>query len=178
MSQVPQEASEYTPQIHFPNALKRRMAILHCWKCCSQHRWLPSYFHHEGCRSPILKYVLVCLNDLRCEYDKDTKYRSQCPRRITDHFDQADTSSLPQRQSTICELTFPTTVLAVRMNRKRLVVILEDQIYLYDISNMKLLYTIETSPNPNGIQHAPIVSLPTNPSQPYVRSHHPWKIAI
>ena len=56
-----------------------------------------------------------------------------------------------QRQSTICELTFPTTVLAVRMNRKRLVVILEDQIYLYDISNMKLLYTIETSPNPNGM---------------------------
>ena len=56
-----------------------------------------------------------------------------------------------QRQSTICELTFPTTVLAVRLNRKRLVVILEDQIYLYDISNMKLLYTIETSPNPNGL---------------------------
>ena len=56
-----------------------------------------------------------------------------------------------QRQSTICELTFPTTVLAVRMNRKRLVVILEDQIYLYDISNMKLLYTIETSPNPTGM---------------------------
>ncbi|KAL2051708.1 hypothetical protein ABVK25_008122 [Lepraria finkii] len=56
-----------------------------------------------------------------------------------------------KRQSTICELTFPTTVLAVRMNRKRLVVILEDQIYLYDISNMKLLYTIETSPNPNAI---------------------------
>ena len=60
-------------------------------------------------------------------------------------------SDITQRQSTICELTFPTTVLAVRMNRKRLVVVLEDQIYLYDISNMKLLYTIETSPNPNGI---------------------------
>ena len=59
-----------------------------------------------------------------------------------------------QRQSTICELTFPTTVLAVRMNRKRLVVVLEDQIYLYDISNMKLLYTMETSPNPHGtLQH-------------------------
>ena len=56
-----------------------------------------------------------------------------------------------QKDSTICELTFPTTVLAVRMNRKRLVVILEDQIYLYDISNMKLLYTIETSPNPSGM---------------------------
>ncbi|KAI9873546.1 MAG: autophagy protein [Pleopsidium flavum] len=56
-----------------------------------------------------------------------------------------------KRHSTICELTFPTTVLAVRLNRKRLVVVLEDQIYLYDISNMKLLYTIETSPNPNAI---------------------------
>ncbi|MCJ1360305.1 MAG: autophagy protein [Icmadophila ericetorum] len=56
-----------------------------------------------------------------------------------------------KRQSTICELTFPTTVLAVRLNRKRLVVVLEDQIYLYDISVMKLLYTIETSPNPNAI---------------------------
>ncbi|KAI9705502.1 MAG: autophagy protein [Candelina mexicana] len=56
-----------------------------------------------------------------------------------------------KRQSIICELTFPTTVLAVRLNRKRLVVVLEDQIYLYDISNMELLYTIDTSPNPNAI---------------------------
>jgi autophagy-related protein 18 len=55
-----------------------------------------------------------------------------------------------QRDSTICELTFPTTVLAVRLNRKRLVIVLEDQIYLYDIQTMKLLYTIETSPNPMG----------------------------
>ncbi|THC97872.1 hypothetical protein EYZ11_002623 [Aspergillus tanneri] len=56
-----------------------------------------------------------------------------------------------KRQSTICELTFPTTVLAVKLNRKRLVIVLEDQIYLYDIQTMKLLYAIETSPNPNAI---------------------------
>ncbi|KAI4202750.1 MAG: hypothetical protein LQ346_001912 [Caloplaca aetnensis] len=31
------------------------------------------------------------------------------------------------------------------------IVVLEDQIYLYDISNMKLVHTIETSPNPNAI---------------------------
>jgi len=55
-----------------------------------------------------------------------------------------------RRESTICELTFPTAVLAVKLNRKRLIVVLEDQIYVYDISNMKLLTTIETSPNPNG----------------------------
>lgn len=56
-----------------------------------------------------------------------------------------------KRQSTICEMTFSTTVLAVRLNRKRLVIVLEDQIYLYDIQTMKLLYTIETSPNPTAI---------------------------
>ncbi|KAI9809945.1 MAG: autophagy protein [Sarcosagium campestre] len=56
-----------------------------------------------------------------------------------------------KRETTICELTFPASILAVRLNRKRLAVVLEEQIYLYDISNMKLLYTIETSPNPNAI---------------------------
>lgn len=39
----------------------------------------------------------------------------------------------------------------MRLNRKRLAVVLEDEIYLYDISNMSLLYTIPTSPNPTAI---------------------------
>lgn len=39
----------------------------------------------------------------------------------------------------------------MRLNRKRLAVVLEDEIYLYDISNMALLQTIPTSPNPNAI---------------------------
>ncbi|CEI96330.1 Putative Autophagy-related protein 18 [Rhizopus microsporus] len=56
-----------------------------------------------------------------------------------------------KRQTTICELSFPTAILAVKMNRRRLIVVLEEQIYLYDISNMKLLHTIETNPNPNAI---------------------------
>ncbi|KAG0223216.1 autophagy protein [Actinomortierella wolfii] len=56
-----------------------------------------------------------------------------------------------KRQSTICELTFPTSILAVKLNRKRLIVVLEDQIYVYDISNMKLLHTIDTSPNPGAV---------------------------
>ncbi|KYK56054.1 protein-vacuolar targeting protein Atg18 [Drechmeria coniospora] len=56
-----------------------------------------------------------------------------------------------KRASIICELTFPSSVLAVRLNRKRLAVVLEEEIYLYDISNMSLLYTIPTSPNPFAI---------------------------
>lgn len=40
----------------------------------------------------------------------------------------------------------------MKLNRKRLVIVLEDQIYLYDIQTMKLLSTIDTSPNPNGTE--------------------------
>ena len=55
-----------------------------------------------------------------------------------------------KRQSTICEMTFRTAILAVRLNRKRLVVVLESELYIYDISNMQILATVQTSPNPNG----------------------------
>jgi autophagy-related protein 18 len=55
-----------------------------------------------------------------------------------------------KRLSTICELTFVSSVLAVKMNRKRLIVLIEEHIYIYDISNMKLLHTIDTIPNVNG----------------------------
>ena len=61
-----------------------------------------------------------------------------------------------KRQSTICELLFPTAILGVKLNRRRLVVILEEEIYIYDISNMKLLHTIETSPNPQGESHSEV----------------------
>ncbi|KAI1158317.1 protein-vacuolar targeting protein Atg18 [Nemania serpens] len=56
-----------------------------------------------------------------------------------------------KRGSVICELSFPSAVLAVRLNRKRLCVVLEDSIYLYDIANMSLLQRIDTSPNPAAI---------------------------
>lgn len=56
-----------------------------------------------------------------------------------------------QRASVICELTFRSAVLAVRLNRRRLAVVLEEEIYLYDIANMTLLYVISTSPNPAAI---------------------------
>ncbi len=58
-------------------------------------------------------------------------------------------------------------------------VILEDQIYLYDISNMKLLYTIETSPNPNGIGLFTInLASAANESQLYAVFLRPQKAVI
>lgn len=51
----------------------------------------------------------------------------------------------------ICELLFPSSILSVKLNRKTLVIVLEVEIYIYDISNMRLLHVIETTPNPEGV---------------------------
>ncbi|KAI7613406.1 WD repeat domain phosphoinositide-interacting protein, partial [Hortaea werneckii] len=56
-----------------------------------------------------------------------------------------------KRHSTICELTFHGMVVAIRMNRRRLAVVLEEIVFLYDISNMKLLHQQLTPLNPAGI---------------------------
>jgi autophagy-related protein 18 len=56
-----------------------------------------------------------------------------------------------KRNSTICELTFHGMVVALKMNRKRLVVVLEETVFMYDISNMKMLHSQLTPLNPSGI---------------------------
>lgn len=49
-----------------------------------------------------------------------------------------------KRKSTICELVFPHEVVDVVMNRKRMCILLEsDQIFIYDISCMRPLETID-----------------------------------
>lgn len=58
---------------------------------------------------------------------------------------------LTQRQSTICELVFPSAILGVRLNRRRLVAVLDAALHIYDISNMKILHAIDTGPNPKGL---------------------------
>jgi hypothetical protein len=55
----------------------------------------------------------------------------------------------------ICELLFPSSILSVKLNRKTLVIVLETEIYIYDISNMRLLHVIETTPNPEGMHIQP-----------------------
>lgn len=52
-------------------------------------------------------------------------------------------------QNTICDLIFPSTILLVKLSKHRMVVLLEEQIYIYDVMTMRLLHTIETSPNVN-----------------------------
>uniref|UniRef100_A0A8B9HI56 WD repeat domain, phosphoinositide interacting 1 n=1 Tax=Astyanax mexicanus TaxID=7994 RepID=A0A8B9HI56_ASTMX len=52
----------------------------------------------------------------------------------------------------ICNYSYSNTILAVRLNRQRLVVCLEESIYIHNIKDMKLLKTLlNTPPNPSGL---------------------------
>ncbi|XP_068631674.1 WD repeat domain phosphoinositide-interacting protein 2 isoform X2 [Battus philenor] len=52
----------------------------------------------------------------------------------------------------ICNYSYSNTILAVKLNRSRLVVCLEESLHIHNIRNMKLLHTIrDTPPNPRGL---------------------------
>ncbi|KAI5967130.1 ATG18 [Candida theae] len=53
--------------------------------------------------------------------------------------------------STICSLFFPTSILNIKLTNDYLVVVLESQLYIYEIKTMKLLQTIKTNSNPQGL---------------------------
>ncbi|KAL2936154.1 Autophagy-related protein 18b [Bienertia sinuspersici] len=48
-------------------------------------------------------------------------------------------------------LNFLTTVLSVRLNRLRLIVLLQDKTFIYDIDTLAILSTVDTVPNPKGL---------------------------
>ncbi|XP_051987261.1 WD repeat domain phosphoinositide-interacting protein 1-like isoform X1 [Xyrauchen texanus] len=52
----------------------------------------------------------------------------------------------------ICNYSYSNNILAVRLNRQRLVVCLEESIYIHNIKDMKLLKTLLSTPsNPSGL---------------------------
>ncbi|KAK2711078.1 hypothetical protein QYM36_012299 [Artemia franciscana] len=52
----------------------------------------------------------------------------------------------------ICNYSYRNSILAVRLNRSRLVVCLEESLYIHNIRDMKVLHTIgETPSNPKGL---------------------------
>ncbi|KAL6539659.1 hypothetical protein OROHE_011430 [Orobanche hederae] len=49
------------------------------------------------------------------------------------------------------ELNFLTSILAVRVNRKRLIVLLQEQIYIYDVNSLEIKRIVDTMPNLQGL---------------------------
>lgn len=57
-----------------------------------------------------------------------------------------------RRDKEITRLNYNSPVLSVKLNRRRLVVVLETEVFIYDITNMKQEHNIQkTPPNPKGI---------------------------
>jgi autophagy-related protein 18 len=129
------------------------------YKIFSLHPFGPCFFHHTpsvGIISLLYTTSLIALVSLGDE-------PGQSPRKLK----IINTS----RQSTICDLIFPSTILQVKLTKQNLIVLLEEQIYIYDITTMKLLHTIETSPNVNGLCTISDTSLLAYPSPPKTITH-------
>ncbi|MCL4124163.1 UNVERIFIED_CONTAM: hypothetical protein GTU68_019317, partial [Idotea baltica] len=57
-----------------------------------------------------------------------------------------------KKHSEICNYSYPNTILAVKLNRSRLIVCLEESLYIHNIRDMKVLHTIrDTPPNLSGL---------------------------
>ncbi|KAI6661068.1 hypothetical protein LOD99_13790 [Oopsacas minuta] len=57
-----------------------------------------------------------------------------------------------KKGSEICTYGYPNTILSVKLNRQRLLVVLEESLYIHNIKDMKVLHIIgDTPPNPLGI---------------------------
>ena len=54
-------------------------------------------------------------------------------------------------RASICEVAFKTVVLGVRLNRRRLVVILEARVHIFDMQDMSALHVVDTGHNPRGL---------------------------
>ncbi|KAI6106997.1 hypothetical protein EDD16DRAFT_1489487, partial [Pisolithus croceorrhizus] len=56
------------------------------------------------------------------------------------------------------ELLFHSSILAIKLNHKTLVIIVDTKIYICDISNALLLHITKTVPNPGG-EHGTYIDL-------------------
>ncbi|EDW30052.1 GL22534 [Drosophila persimilis] len=57
-----------------------------------------------------------------------------------------------KKQSEICNYSYANTILAVKLNRERLIVCLEESLYIHNIQDMKVVHTIRDTPcNPLGL---------------------------
>lgn len=51
-----------------------------------------------------------------------------------------------KKQSEICNYSYSNSILAVKLNRERLVVCLEESLYIHNIQDMKVVHTIRDTP--------------------------------
>lgn len=113
-----------------------------------------------GTRSGYRLFSLTMVDKLDCIHESDTPEVFIVERLFSSSLVVVVSSSMPQRMNIyhfkkgteICNYSYPSHILSVRLSRQRLVVCLEESIYIHNIKDMKLLKTLLNTPsNPAGL---------------------------
>lgn len=107
-----------------------------------------------GAPSGYRLFSLTSADALDCIYHSDTRDVLLVERLFCSSLVVVVSARTPQRiniyhfkkSTEICSYSYPRPVLCVRLNRERLVVGLEDSIFIHNIKDMKLLQTLEHLP--------------------------------
>ncbi|XP_029997445.1 WD repeat domain phosphoinositide-interacting protein 1-like isoform X2 [Sphaeramia orbicularis] len=113
-----------------------------------------------GTRTGYKLFSLTMVEKLDCIHESETPDVYIVERLFSSSLVVVVSSSIPLRMyiyhfkkgTEICNYSYPNNILAVKLNRQRLVVCLEESIYIHNIKDMELLQTLlNTPPNPSGL---------------------------
>ncbi|XP_074511167.1 WD repeat domain phosphoinositide-interacting protein 1 isoform X2 [Sebastes fasciatus] len=113
-----------------------------------------------GTKTGYKLFSLTMVDKLDCIHESETPDVYIVERLFSSSLVVVVSTAMPQRMNIyhfkkgteICNYSYPNNILAVKLNRQRLVVCLEESIYIHNIKDMKLLKTLLNTPsNPSGL---------------------------
>ncbi|KAL2101506.1 hypothetical protein ACEWY4_003267 [Coilia grayii] len=113
-----------------------------------------------GTKTGYRLFSVTSVDKLDCIHESDTADVYIVERLFSSSLVVVVSQAMPRRMNVyhfkkgteICNYSYSNSILAVRLNRQRLVVCLEESIYVHNIKDMKLLKTLLNTPsNPTGL---------------------------
>uniref|UniRef100_A0A8K9UIQ8 WD repeat domain, phosphoinositide interacting 1 n=1 Tax=Oncorhynchus mykiss TaxID=8022 RepID=A0A8K9UIQ8_ONCMY len=127
----------------------------YCCCCCCVPRSLA-----VGTKTGYKLFSVTSVDKLDCIYESETPDVYIVERLFSSSLVVVVSLSIPRRMNVyhfkkgteICNYSYSNNILSVRLNRQRLVVCLEESVYIHNIKDMKLLKTLLNTPsNPSGL---------------------------
>ncbi|KAM9843712.1 WD repeat domain phosphoinositide-interacting protein 1 isoform 2-T2 [Aulostomus maculatus] len=108
-----------------------------------------------GTKTGYKLFSLTSVDSLDCIHESETPDVFIVERLFSSSLVVVVSTATPQRMNIyhfkkgteICNYSYPNNILAVKLNRQRLVVCLEESIYIHNIKDMKLLKTLLNTPS-------------------------------
>uniref|UniRef100_A0AAZ3QQI1 WD repeat domain phosphoinositide-interacting protein 1 n=1 Tax=Oncorhynchus tshawytscha TaxID=74940 RepID=A0AAZ3QQI1_ONCTS len=113
-----------------------------------------------GTKTGYKLFSVTSVDKLDCIYESETPDVYIVERLFSSSLVVVVSLSIPRRMNVyhfkkgteICNYSYSNNILSVRLNRQRLVVCLEESVYIHNIKDMKLLKTLLNTPsNPSGL---------------------------